>query len=278
MASVSRDVTVRDVGLLLGGEREERRCDVRDLLIYTANSPSLLLVIDSYNKSLKAFNTDTWRCVSHCVLDSTPACMYELSGSVFIHCEYRGLYQVTSMSPLTVTRHGQTGVGYQDIAVLDDTRLIAVSPGPPCIHVIRPSGELIADLTKTCGSYGVGEPRRISCHAGRVIVRDGDYSRRLVVCMRVSPDNHVTHEWTSEFLGVAQDVLITAGVLLVTCNRPSTVISLDMESGRVLERVKLELTPGTDLGLSLCLDEGTSRVYAGLGYNGVAELHLQGKL
>jgi hypothetical protein len=276
MASVSSDVTVRDVGLLPGGEREEGS-NVRDLLIYTTNSPSLLLVIH-WNKSLKAFNVDPWRCVSRCNLDSPPVCMYELSGgSVFIHCVDHGLYRVTSMSPLAVTRHGQTGERYWDIAVLDDTRLIAVSPySPPGLHVLGHRGALIADLTKTWDSYGVGAPGRITCHAGRVIVLDREDPPR-VVCMHVSPDNHVTHEWTSEDLGRPRDVLITAGVLLVTCNHPApTVISLDMESGRVLERVAL--TQGTSLYHGLCLDEATSRMYAGLLGGRVAELHLQGKL
>jgi hypothetical protein len=274
MASVSRDVTVRDVGLLPGGERE--RCDVRDLLTYTANSPSLLLVIDWNHNSLKAFNVDTWRCVSHCVLDS-PRCMYELSGgSVFIHCDDRGLYWVTSMSPLAVTRHGQTGEEYWDIAVLDDTRLIAVSPhSPRCLHVIGHRGELIADLTKTWDIYGVGAPYRITCHAGRVIMLDWEYPPR-VVCMRVFPDNHVTHEWTVK-VGGTRDVLITAGVVVVTCDSsPATVISLDMESGRVLERVKLTLDAG--LGVGLCIDKATSRIYTGMEGGRVAELNLQGKL
>jgi hypothetical protein len=284
---VSSDVTVRDVGLLPGGEREEG-CDVRDLLIYTGNSPSLLLVIDYDNMSLKVFNVDTWRCVSRCVLDSPPVCMYELSGSVFIHCNDRGLYRVTSMSPLAVTRHGQTGVVYSDIAALDDTRLIAVSPySPRCIHVLGHRGKLIADITKTCDSYCASEPWRIRCHAGRVIVLDGEYPHHPVVCMRVSPDNQVTHEWTVEDLGGTWDVLITAGVLLVTCipaptvisldmKSAPTVISLDMKSGRVLERVKL--TRDTNLGVGLCVDEATSRVYAGMVDSGVAELNIQGKL
>jgi hypothetical protein len=277
MASVSSDVTVRDTRLLPSGEREEVG-HVRDLLIYTANSPSLLLVIYFNNNSLKAFNVDPWRCVSRCDLDSEPRCMYRLSGgSVYIHCDDRGLYRVTSMSPLAVTQHGQTGEDYSDIAVLDDTRLIAVrAHSPPCIHVIRPSGELIADLTETCDSYGAGAPHRITCHAGRVIVLDGDHDTCHVVCMRVSPDNHVTHEWMSEDLGGALDVLITAGVLLVICIRPAAVISLDMKSGRVLERV--ELTLGTGLGVGLCLDVATSRVYAGMMDGRVAELNLQGKL
>jgi hypothetical protein len=275
MASVSSDVTVRDVGLLPGGEREEGGT-VRDLLIYMATSPSLLLVIYHDNNSLKAFNVDPWRCVSHCVLDARPACMYELSGSVYIHCDDRGLYRVTSMSPLAVTRHGQTGVGYWDIAVLDDTRLIAVSPWDPRgIHVLGHRGTILADLTETCGSYGVGGPYRITCHAGRVIMLDGMYTDR-VVCMRVSPDNHVTHEWTAEDLGGARDVLITAGVLLVTCISPTTVCSLDMKSGRVLERV--ELTLDTRLWWGMCVDEATSRVYAGMLDGRVGELHLQGKL
>jgi hypothetical protein len=155
MASVSGDVTVRDVGLLPGGGREEGRCNVRGLLIYTANSPSLLLVIDDDNKSLKVFNVDPWRCVSHCVLDSPPVCMYELSGSVYIHCDDRGMYRVTSMSPLAVTRHGQAGEEYRDIAVLDDTRLIAVRHyNTPRVHVIGHRGALIADLTKTCARAG----------------------------------------------------------------------------------------------------------------------------
>jgi hypothetical protein len=279
MASVSSDVTVRDVRLLPGGEREEGRCYVQDLLIYTANSPSLLLVIYSNNKSLNVFNVDTWRCVSHCVLDSLPRCMYELSGSVFIHCRDLGLYQVTSMSPLAVTRHGQTGVGYMDIAVLDETRLIAVSAySHPCIQVLGHRGDLLADLTKTCDSYVI-RPGRVTCHAGRVIVLDRDYPRR-VVCMRVSPDNHVTHEWMGEDLDDAQDVLITARIIIVTCYSPNTVISLDMKSGRMLEREGLPL----DIGLwkGLCVDETTSCIYAGIipgiwtGH--VAELHLQGKL
>jgi hypothetical protein len=271
MASVSSDVTVRDTRLLPGGEREEN-CEVRDLLIYTANSPSLLLVINS-NYSMKAFDVDTWRCVSHCVLDSHPVCMYEISGSVYIHCNDRRLYHVTSTSPLSVTRHGQTGAVYGDIAALDDNRLVAVCPSPPCLHVIGHRGDLLADLTEACTGYGVSRPWRITHHSGLVIVLD--WGTRRVVCMGVSPDNHPTHIWRSEVLGNPRDVVVTAGVILVTCD-PATVITLDMESGRELCRV--ELTRGTDLYLGLSVDAATSRLYAGMGWLGVAELHLQGKL
>jgi hypothetical protein len=283
MVSVSSHVTIRYVRLSPTGEGDARST-VPDILVHAGESSNLLFVLHRIlsKKSLLAiFDMETWRCVSRCDLDDHPYCMYQMSGDVYVHCEGRGLYRVSSLSPLSVTRHGQTdGYGawaYRDIAVVNDSALMAVDYYYTRVYLLHLNGQMSLDVSTECRC---GKPWKISSQNGVVAVLDAlkSYPDKSeiscqVVCVTVA-GNDVTYKWTSQTLAtVAMDILITSRVVLVSGRHPESVlVTLSIETGAVIRVTKL-FSP---VWRGLC--EIESRIYAGGEKGKVLEIQPQGKL
>jgi hypothetical protein len=279
------EFTIHDVR---GGRNE---CDIYDILVHTDpdRDKPVIITADDSNNELRTYDLTSWQCVSRCRTPSTPRCLYESDGDVYLHWE-DGSVHIVSLRPLTISTspHARvTGVeGYEFISHLGPGRHVAVSDSNS-IHMIDLHGRQLADLT-TCGGYRFTWPQGVVCAGRRIVVtgtgkgnclgREWDNGER-VVCVEESVGSWSV-QWMHDVVdGDPRNIVVVPGgdTVIVPCGgSPGRIVSLSLETGAVIQQVGVApFCP--KLGWGTCIYGG--RLIAGCSNAGVVEFSfLQGML
>jgi hypothetical protein len=293
MVSVSSDLTLRDVSGLLSGESERlQQYWVHNVIVDTRGSRPLLLVLCDRPNIVKAYAFDddreSWQCESSCDLAEFPISFCQSSHELFIYGEDDSLYRITSVSPLAVEYSSQPEYNYSDVAAIDANTMIGCHHGNysaldadglynvrcPVLHLFRPTGEVICDLTDKCYGYKFKAPQRIASQNGVVVLLD-HYGIEIhhAVCLTVL-GRTVTFKWLSGKLRFTNSIVISSGVVFVSCCYPSSITILDIDSGSTLRQIAMS-SPCPEFAVGLCVHR--NELFVGCGYGQVMQLQIHGK-
>jgi hypothetical protein len=272
---------------------------VDELVVYTKEGCTQIMIRVDHS-CLKAFDIDSWKCLSSCQLERTEYIrMYQLSENMFLFCHDGRIFRVSSTAPLDVQLHGRTDQDpdednlYCDVCVLDSETLIAVTAIQKRVDLLSPTGKLLRCLTIDCVWRF---PLHVSAHVGGGIVtvydgesddeEDGDDTESYMVCLSVSEGRSLSLKWTSEPRIWRRNPVIASGVVIVMCRNKFTgyeqlsdaVLVLSLDSGRQLMEVLigLQLSNGPSFN-AICVYE--ERLFIGCHRpDCVVEFQLTGKL
>jgi hypothetical protein len=287
-----REFTVRDMTRLPDDRSSDADVSIDDVLVFTKQGRTYILVLDSNMSYLKLFDADSWKCLSICVLENETyphARLYQVSDIIYLFCHYGRILRVTSTDPLEVQVHGRTYEEYlyHDVCALDSETLIAVSVVLKRVDLISTTGQFLQRVTTDHEWSG---PCSVSVHASGSILtvidkplwnQDG---KSHVVCMSVSESRSLSLKWISQPMVWHRNPVIASGVVIGPCNNSSNypdsgyaVLVLSLESGRQLMKFSIPLVLHPEISNAICVY--AKRLFIGCqGTNGLVEFQLTGEL